>query len=269
MRRLAGIGWAAARAAAPSTFKRFAAGTACCLLLGSNSLAGESAGRQGVFLAPGWGKLSFKAPPPGSYELPVIDTAAGGEVLDANGRAVDLDELLGEKPTLLSFIYRTCDDVNGCPLSTMVLYTIGNKIAAQPELTDQLRLLTLSFDPEFDTPEVMKEYSKSILGDAKMDWHFLTTASENKIQPILQAYQQSVVPDPDAASGSRRKFSHLLRVYLIDRHKQVRNIYSLSFIHPDILINDVKTLVLEGQRSQPVRDATMEASIADQDSAAR
>ena len=201
--------------------------------------------RQGVYLAPGWGKLSFTAPAAGSYELPIIDTAAGGEVLTSTGKKISLADLLGEKISILSFIYRTCDDVNGCPLSTMVLNTVGNKISEQPLLKDKLRLLTLSFDPRSDTPDVMREYGASILAGRDMDWHFLTTESDAKIQPILDSYQQSVVADGVSEDGVARKFSHLLRVYLIDQKQQVRNIYSLSFLHPDILINDIKTLLME------------------------
>jgi len=207
--------------------------------------AKSSLERQGVYLAPGWGKLSFEAPAAGSYKLPVVDVAAGGQVLDADGKEIELDDLLGEKISILSFIYRTCDDVNGCPLSTMVLNTVGNKISDEPLLKDKLRLLTLSFDPESDTPDIMKEYGQSILGDSDMDWWFLTTRSDDTIKPILDAYQQSVVADGVSEDGVARKFSHLLRVYLIDRNKKVRNIYSLSFLHPDILINDIKTLLME------------------------
>ncbi len=205
--------------------------------------------RQGVYLAPGWGKLTYEAPEAGSYTLPIIDTAAGGSVLDVNGKPHDLDELLGDKITLLSFIYRTCDDVNGCPLSTMVLYTTGNEIAKQTGLADKLRILTLSFDPQFDTPDVMREFRDSLVGDQSIDWRFLTSESEQEIQPILEAYQQSVIPDVNNSGEGRNKFSHILRVYLIDREKQVRNIYSVSFLHPDILINDVKTLLLEDRES--------------------
>ena len=231
--------------------------TALCFVQVSIAEAAAQApkDRQGVYLAPGWGKLSFEAPAAGTYELPVIDTAASGEVLDTDGNAMQLSDLMGDKVTLLSFIYRTCDDVNGCPLSTMVLYTIGNKLAEQDEFAGRLRLLTLSFDPEFDTPEVMQEYGESILGNAEMDWAFLTTASESKIQPILEAYQQSVVPDVQASGEGGNKFSHILRVYLIDHDKQVRNIYGLSFIHPDILINDVKTLLLEKELLESIAES--------------
>jgi cytochrome c peroxidase len=91
--------------------------------LSSNALASDlKVDRQGVYLAPGWGKLSFDAPAAGTYSLPVIGQAADGQVLDTDGNFQSLDGLMNDKVTLLSFIYRTCDDVNGCPLSTMVLY---------------------------------------------------------------------------------------------------------------------------------------------------
>ena len=220
-------------------------------------IAGE---RQGVYLAPGWGKLSFTPPAPGSYSLPAIDSAGGGEVLNSAGDKLQLDDLYGDKVTLLSFIYRTCDDANGCPLSTMVLHTTARKIAESDALKDKLRLITLSFDPLYDTPQVMQDFAESIVGDTGLDWHFLTSQSDTHIQPILQSYQQSVVVDDqavddqatdnqtlgeDANKPTGRKFSHLLRVFLIDTNKQIRNIYSLAFLHPDVLINDVKTLLME------------------------
>ncbi len=207
-----------------------------------------------VYLAPGWGELSFTAPAAGTYALPSLGAAQDGRVLQANGDAANLHELMGDKITVLSFVYRTCDDVNGCPLSTMVLYTLGNRIAKDPSLKDRLKLITLSFDPEFDTPGVMAEYGESIVGDAALDWAFLTTESETQLAPILRDYQQSVVKDAylnqgdsdgQKPSDGRNRFSHILRVFLIDENKQIRNIYSLSFLHPDILVNDVKTLFLE------------------------
>jgi len=208
----------------------------------------ESSPTPEAYLAPGWGKLSFDAPLAGSYNLPAIGQAEDGAVLKSNGDPARIHKLMDGKVTVLSFVYRTCDDVNGCPLSTMVLYTLGNRIAEDPALKDRMRMLTVSFDPEFDTPDVMAEYGESILGDADIDWEFLTTNSETELAPILKDYQQSVVKDrrqEESVEKERNRFSHILRVYLIDEQKQIRNIYSLSFLHPDILVNDVKTLVME------------------------
>ena len=61
-----------------------------------------------VKLAPGYRPLAFKIPAAGSYDLPVIDMAADGEVLTSNNQVRHLYELMGDKITLLSFIYSTC-----------------------------------------------------------------------------------------------------------------------------------------------------------------
>jgi len=42
--------------------------------------------------------------------------------------------------------------------------------------------------------------------------------------------------------------SHLLKVFLIDAHGEVREIYTSSFLLPDVLLNDIKTLLMEEHR---------------------
>lgn len=201
-------------------------------------------------LAPGYSPLTFNAPTVASYSLPVIDKAADGEVLTTTKQTRHLHELMGDKIVLLSFIYSTCSDVNGCPLATMVFHKIKRRLQNEPELAGKLRLLTLSFNPEHDTPEAMREYAQSFISD-KVDWQFLTTQSEQKLQPILDQYQQSIQKVYDEKGEFTGTFSHILRVYLIDTDKQVRNIYSVSFLHDDTLINDVKTLLSEAHTQKP------------------
>ncbi|WP_431067493.1 cytochrome c peroxidase [Methylotuvimicrobium sp.] len=200
-------------------------------------------------LAPGYGALQYELPAVGSYLLPALGKAADGKVLDEQGQAVNLHQLMGDKIVLLSFIYSTCSDVNGCPLATGVFHKIKNRLKKAPELSRQLRLLTLSFNPEQDTPEKMKQYGEH-LQDENIEWRFLTTASEAELRPILDNYRQSIQKVYDENGRFTGTFSHILRVYLIDRNKKIRNIYSVSFLHTDTLINDVKTLL------QPVAVAT-------------
>jgi len=80
--------------------------------------------------------------------LPVLGSAADGKVLDTQGNALTLHSLMGDKVVLLSFIYSTCSDVNGCPLATTVLHKIKNRLKKEPELAEKLRLVTLSFNPD-------------------------------------------------------------------------------------------------------------------------
>lgn len=207
-------------------------------------------------LAPGYGALEFTAPEPGTYQLPALGNAADGSVLDTKNNAISLHSLLGDKVVLLSFIYSSCSDVNGCPLATAVLHKIKNRLKKEPELVGKLRMLTISFNPEHDTPEVMQQYAQSFQSDG-VDWQFLTTKSEQDLQPLLANYKQNIQKVFDAEGKFTGTFSHLLRVYLIDRNKQIRNIYSVDFLHPDTLINDVKTLLKSpADTASPQREPT-------------
>lgn len=206
------------------------------------SQADVSSQNQPQTLAPGYGALEFTAPEPGTYQLPILGNAADGKILDTKNNAISLHSLLGDQVVLLSFIYSSCSDVNGCPLATAVLHKIKNRLIKEPELVGKLRLLTISFNPEHDTPEVMQQYAQSFQSDG-VDWQFLTTKSEQDLQPLLANYKQNVQKVFDAEGKFTGTFSHQLRVYLIDRNKQIRNIYSVDFLHPDTLINDVKTLL--------------------------
>jgi cytochrome c peroxidase len=199
---------------------------------------------QAQILAPGYGELKFTAPVPGTYKLPTLGLASDGNVLDSEGRATSLHTLMGnpDKIVLLSFIYATCSDINGCPLATAVFHKIKNRLAKEPELASRLQLITLSFNPEHDTPERMKAYGATLQGKG-VEWHFLTTKSENELQPILKAYKQSAEKVYDAKGKFTNTFSHNLRVYLIDQHQQLRNIYNTELLHPDTLISDIKTLL--------------------------
>ena len=139
-------------------------------------------------LAPGYGDLGYSAPVAGSYNLPPLSDAADGIVLNEEGRSVRLHDLYGDKVVLLSFIYSSCSDINGCPLATAVLSRIKKRLDSDPQLADNLRLLSLSFDPAHDTPQVMKLYGRSF-ASGRSEWQFLTTESVQALEPLLKDYK--------------------------------------------------------------------------------
>ncbi len=198
-----------------------------------------------VVLAPGYADLEFEAPLPGSYALPSLGDAPEGRVLDEQGHELALHDLMGDRLVLLSFIYTTCSDVNGCPLATHVFNRVAGKLAASKDLGDRLRLLSVSFDPDHDTPDVMRAYGAPYQREG-LQWRFLTTSGRADLDPILEGYDQWVIRDVDADGNPLGTISHLLRVYLIDRNLRIRNIYSVSYLHADTIESDVRTLLLEG-----------------------
>jgi cytochrome c peroxidase len=230
---------------------RFVGASALCLMpvvcgWAESAHAPEPAAKE--TLAPGYGQLNFKAPPAGTYELPPMDHAADGKVIRDDGLPAALHSLFDDKVVVLSFIYSSCNDVNGCPLATAVLHKVRQRLAQHPELMNEVKLVSLSFDPAHDTPDVMRLYGAAFKSEG-LHWDFATTASDADLNPILKAYNQSIIKDYDADGKYVGTISHILRVYLIDKERRIRNIYSVSFLHPDILINDIRTLMIE---SKPV-----------------
>jgi cytochrome c peroxidase len=204
--------------------------------------AGVLADNAAPALAPGYQPLGYTAPTPGSYQLPVLGSAADGKVVDSDNKDTTLHHLINGKITVLSFIYSTCSDVNGCPLATAVLHKIHSRLKKDPELAQRIRLLTLSFNPEHDTPDTMRRYGSDFQGQ-NLDWQFLTTRSDKDLQPILENYRQNIQKVYDANGQFTGTFNHDLRVYLIDEKQHIRNIYSVAFLHADTLIGDLKTLL--------------------------
>ena len=193
--------------------------------------------------------LEFDAPEPGSYTLPVVKPGADGEVLDSKGNVQHLQQFTRGKVTVMSFIYTRCAAVKACPMATGVLRELRLLSAEDATLAKGLRLVSMSFDPGADTPGRMANYANLMRGENPgAEWHFLTTRSKAQLQPILDAYGQAVdrKADPSDPTGP---LNHTLRVFLIDRAGNIRNIYSSGTLDVRLVLADVKTLLLESSNA--------------------
>jgi cytochrome c peroxidase len=203
-----------------------------------------------VLVAHTWAPpLEFSPPAPGTYTLPIVKPSTDGEVIDATGATRRLFDYMDGKIVLLSFIYTRCSDSRGCPLATAVLQGVEEMLHHDKVLAQEVRLLSLSFDPAHDTPEVLLRYADVHAGTERSGsrpslWNLLTTASPHALQPILDGYGQYVLPILDAHHGFAGTYAHVLKLFLIDPQRQVRNIYSIDSLHPEVLINDIKTLLI-------------------------
>ena len=191
--------------------------------------------------------MDFVLPEPGTYQLQRIMRAPDGTVLTVDGQPDKLSRFTRGRITLLGFIYTSCTDPQGCPLAYRVFDRLKDEIRATPALKDQVQLVTLSFDPARDTPSVMKRYAGSQLEDeGGLRWYFLTTPSERELMPLVEGFGQDVQYAMDTSTGRPfRQLSHVLKVFLIDRSGDVREIYTSTFLHPRAIIGDIKTLLME------------------------
>jgi cytochrome oxidase Cu insertion factor (SCO1/SenC/PrrC family) len=187
----------------------------------------------------------YDPPAPGTYTLPVVKPAADGALLDSNGKSINLRELTHGRVTVLSFIYTRCAAGKACPYATGVLNQLHQLSVADQVLAKNLRLVSLSFDPEYDTPQRLADYSDAIREEKSgCEWRFATAKSRSDLDSILAGYGQTVDKRPNPSDPQGPLF-HILRVFLIDRAGRIRNIYSSGTLDSRLVLADVRTLLLE------------------------
>ena len=185
----------------------------------------------------------YEPPAPGTYELPPIHTLRDHPVLDAAGTPTTLATVIGDRLAVVSFIYGSCAEATGCPVSTAALHHLDRLLAEDPALAREAVLVTVSFDPERDTPPRMAEMRA--LHAPKTDWPFLTTRDPAMLQPLLDDFDQPVTKLLREDGTWTGLYRHVLKVFLVDRRHRVRNVYSVGFLHPALVLNDLRTVRME------------------------
>jgi len=100
------------------------------------------------------------------------------------GATLRLSELRG-KVVALTFIYTRCPLPDFCPAVDAKFAELARRVSTVSERSENVRLLSISFDPEHDTPEVLEKHAK--LRGAKPPWSFAVADSKElaKVGPLL------------------------------------------------------------------------------------
>ena len=190
-------------------------------------------------------RMEFIAPPPGTYKLQKIQPISDAALLDGTGHAVRLSELTQGKITLLTFFYTYCVDPLGCPFAHTTLAALRDRVSGDRALAGRVRFVSVSLDPTHDTPAAIASYGQEFTVDRKFEWRFLTARRVPELLPVLDDFGQDVSVDMDEHGRATRTLHHMLKMFLIDAHGEVREIYTLAFLQPQVMFNDIKTLALE------------------------
>ena len=114
-----------------------------------------------------------------TYSIPDV------ALIDRDGRTVRLRELLAtQDPVMMNFIFTTCGAI--CPVMSKVFSEVPASLGAQ---AGKLRMISISIDPENDTPAKLKSYAKTYGASAR--WTFLTGRVEDikAIQLAFDSYR--------------------------------------------------------------------------------
>ncbi len=91
--------------------------------------------------------------------LEIGDPVPDFTMTSQDGKAVKLSDLRGNV-VALTFIYTRCPLPDFCPLMDKKFSELAQRIGAFPERASKIRLISLSFDPEHDTPDLLRKHAQ-------------------------------------------------------------------------------------------------------------
>jgi cytochrome oxidase Cu insertion factor (SCO1/SenC/PrrC family) len=185
-------------------------------------------------------------PAPGSYTLNHIQRIPFAIVLEANYVPRTLARYTRNAITLLSFVYTSCGDPEGCPRAWDTFESIRLAITSRPDLHGKVRLVFVSLDPRRDTPQMLQVLSRSVPAEpAIVPWHFLTTYATAFHDRLLREMGAEISIDRTSSNGGTVVLNHMLKVFLVDNQGWVREIYASATLDPNAILGDIATLLTE------------------------
>lgn len=164
-----------------------------------------------VGLAVIFGLRQFKAGRENVAETPAsYGTIQDFTLIDTKGEAVSLSALKG-RPWIANFMFARC--AGACPLMSTSLSGL------QKELPGNVRFISFSIDPEFDSPQALESYSRQYNAEPGR-WLFLTGD-----KAVLRQILKDVHIDDGALEDPTL---HTLRFILVDGAANVRGYYDSS-----------------------------------------
>jgi cytochrome oxidase Cu insertion factor (SCO1/SenC/PrrC family) len=184
---------------------------------------------------------AFVPPAPGSYELPAIKRVGAFILRDTAGRPVSTRAVMTGRIAVVSFIYTACPDRLGCPLASQALRDLQARLR-ESGLSRETALVSISFDPERDHPAQLARYARVYDADPAL-WRFLVPPSASVLDAVLESYGQDRTPERDERGRRTGRIRHVLKVFLVDREGFIRNVYSAGFLVPELVLNDIRTVL--------------------------
>ena len=190
-------------------------------------------------------KAETVSPLPGQ----AIEAKAGDEVpnyrlVNQDGKAIRIHDYKG-KALLLTFIFTRCQDPDQCTLMSSNFATVDQELQKQPELYGKTHLLSISFDPEYDTPKVLRSYGAAYTGrytDETFDhWEF-ASGSADEVKGIAQFFGLRYYKDTESG---KEQVIHSLRTAVIGPDSKIVKVYRGNEWKPDEVLKDLQTMLLK------------------------
>ena len=169
-------------------------------------------GAVSVFLWAGLVRFARQAPAPQPLgTLPAFD------LIERRQAPLRLDDLRG-KVWVANFMYTSCVEV--CPLQSAEMARLQTAFADHADL----RLVSISVDPERDTPAVLTAYAENFRADPER-WLFATGEPDAVARLAQEGFRLSAASYVSGEDGEDYAFIHSNRFVLVDRQGHIRGYY--------------------------------------------
>lgn len=158
---------------------------------------------------------------PSAAPLPVLRTLSSMELVDQEGEPVNLQTFRGQ-PWFANIIFTRCP--GPCARMTQKMRQLQE---ALPEEASEVQLVSLTTDPDFDTPEVLSQYARKFQADTR-SWKFLTGTKEEIVRVSTQEWLLVMLEKGEAERESPNDiFLHSTLTVLMDGLGRIRGTYEI------------------------------------------
>ena len=167
---------------------------------------------------------------------PILEPGAevpDAEFIDQDGRTRRLRDWRG-KVTAVTFVYTRCPLPDFCPLMDRHFAAVQELLKADERLASRVSLLSVSFDPDYDTPKVLKEQADRVDADPEI-WSYLTGSRET-IDRFAAAFGVAIMRE----DGKMTEIVHNLRTAMIDAEGRLVKILNGNDWKPEQLLAEIR-----------------------------
>ena len=166
------------------------------------------------------------------------EAKAGDEVpnyvlKNQDGKDIRIHDYRG-KALLVTFIYTRCPLPEYCTLMSNNFAEVDRQLQQTPDIYNKTHLLSVSIDPAYDTPQVLRSYGAAHTERYQQEtfahWEF---ASGEQVKEMAQFFGLRYYPE-------KNEIIHGLKTIIIGPDGRVRKVYSDNTWKPDEVVNNLK-----------------------------
>ena len=158
-----------------------------------------------------------------------------------DGKRIHLAQYRG-KALALTFVYTRCPQPDQCTLMSTNFATVDKELQKEPDIYAKTHLLTVSFDPDYDTPKVLRSYGASHTGrysdETFQHWEF-ATGTKDEVKGVAQFFGLRYFQDTE--SGDEQVI-HSLRTAVIGPDGKLVKLYRGNEWKPAEIVSDLNAL---------------------------